>query len=62
MSSTTDKYHRILLRKDKDAELVVWLEKDRIAGERPGRAIKRKLYELKDKDDKSRQNTKSKNE
>jgi len=54
----TDNYFRILLHKVKDAELISWLEKGRRAGERPGRAIKRKLYKLKNKDDKSRQNTK----
>lgn len=46
MSDQSNKYYRILLRKDKDGKLYQWLEKGRRAGERPGTAIKRKLYEL----------------
>jgi len=41
-----DNYHRMLLHRNKDKELLVWLESERIAGESSNRAIKRKLYML----------------
>jgi len=49
----SDDYYRILLRKDKDASLIHWLEKDRRLGERPSKCVKRKLYALRDKENKS---------
>jgi len=48
-----DDYYRILLRKDKDAGLIRWLEKDRRLGERPSKCVKRKLYLLKNKESKN---------
>jgi len=47
-----DKYYRILLRKDRDRDLIAWLEEGRLVGEKPGKAIKRKLYSLIRKDKK----------
>jgi len=48
-----DNYYRILLNKDRDAELYQWLEQGRRSGERPGQAIKRKLYKLMEKENKN---------
>lgn len=42
-----DRYWRILLTKELDDKLMVWLLRKQRLGERPNAAIKRALYELK---------------
>lgn len=49
MSKKPDNYYRVLFHRVRDAKLITWLEKDRRVGERPGAAIRRKLYGLLEK-------------
>ena len=54
-----DRYYRLLLRKDRDAELIRWLENGRRLGERPSQAVIKKLYQLKDAQSKKTEKTKN---